>query len=305
MDRIGSMKAPRMLAAAAAAVLVVAGCSGGSATPAPSAAVSAAASGAASSAPSVATTPAPTAAPSVAVSTQVPVGSCADMATVGEAVRNADHYIATAKIEATQIEAALPGASAEDAGFSLEMTMSFQKPDRTHVSTGGLFEAISIGSDTWISMFGSGQWVKSDPTDSAGSSDVFGSTFDSSGLEPLTEIPADLDLPGDSTCVVGYKVSVPPVVSGGEGNPLGQLGDAAAFVVRVDEGTGLPQSMAFILDPAKAQAGAPMSIVFTFDYDTPVDIQPPDPSTIVEGGGGIPFPSGMTIPSFELPSINP
>lgn len=301
MDGIGSMTVPRMLAATAAIVLVVAGCSGSSATPAPSAAASAAASGAAaSSAPSVITTPAPTAAPSVAVATQVPAGSCADMAKLGDAMKNVDHYVATAKIGM-----ALPGASAGDAGFSLEMTMAFQKPDRTRISTGGLFEAISIGSDSWMSMFGSDQWVKSDPTDSTGSSDVFGSTFDSSGLQPLDEIPADLDLPGDSTCVVGYKVSVPPVVSGGESNPLGQLGDAAAFVVRVDQGTGLPQAMAFILDPAAAQAGSPMSIVFTFDYDTPVDIQPPDPSKIVEGGGGLPFPSGMTIPSFELPSINP
>ena len=298
-DRIRNVTAPRMLAAAAAVALVVASCSGGGATPAPSAAASAAV---ASSVP--AATPAPTAAPSVAVATQVPTGSCVDVARLGEAMKNVDHYMATAKISV-----ALPGTSVGGEGFSLEMTLSFQKPDRMHISTGGLFDSITIGPDTWVSMLGSDQWAKSDASDSSSSSDIFGSAFDSSGLEPLAVIPLDLDLPGDSPCVVGYTVSIPPVVSGGEGNPLGQLGDAAAFVVRVDQGTGLPQSMAFILDPTKAQAGSPMSMVFTFDYQTPVDIQPPDPSKIVEGGG-IPFPSGITIPSFdipsfEIPSINP
>jgi hypothetical protein len=153
VDRIRIVMAPRTLAAAAAVALIVAGCSGGSATPAPSAAASAAASGAAaSSAQSTAAMPAPTAAPSLAVATQVPAGSCADMAKVGEAVKNADHYVATAKISA-----AIPGASADGAGISIEMTMAFQKPDRTRISTGGLFDSITVGADTWVSMFGSGQ----------------------------------------------------------------------------------------------------------------------------------------------------
>jgi hypothetical protein len=305
MERIAGVTMPRLLAAAAVA-LIVAGCSGSSASPAPSAAASAAAPPASvapgqSTAPSA---PAESAAPSTAVAaSQAPVGGCADMAAMGDAMKNADHYTATAKIEA-----AIPGTSVGEAGFSLEMTMQFQKPDKMHLSTGGLFETISIGGDTWISMFGSGQWVKSDPTDTSGSSDLFGEAFASPGMEQLSEIPADVVLPGDSSCVIGYKVKLPSMGSDSDlgANPLGQLGDAAAIVVRVDTATGLPQSMAFVLDPTKLTDGAPTSMVFTFDYATPVDIQPPDPSTVVEGTGlENLLPSGMTLPSFEIPSIAP
>jgi hypothetical protein len=304
MERIPRVTVSRLLAAAAVA-LIVAGCSGGSATPAPSAAASAAASPASvapgqSTAPSA---PAESAAPSVAAASSVPAGGCADMTAMGDAMKNADHYTATAKIEA-----AIPGTSVGGAGFSLDMTLQFQKPDKMHLSTGGLFETISVGGETWISMFGSGQWVKSDPTDTSGSSDLFGEAFASSGMEQLSEIPADVVLPGDSSCVIGYKVKLPSMGSDSElgANPLGQLGDAAAIVVRVDTATGLPQSMAFVLDPTKLTAGAPTSMVFTFDYATPVDIQPPDPSKVVEGTGlENLLPSGMTIPSFEIPSIAP
>ncbi len=57
--------------------------------------------------------------------------------------------------------------------------------------------------------------------------------------------------------------------------------------------------MGFVIDTTTAGAGAPTSMVFTFDYQTPVDIQAPDPSKVTEGGAldGFPFPSGMEIPS--------
>jgi hypothetical protein len=303
MERIPGVTVPRLLAAAAVA-LVVAGCSGSSATPAPSAAASAAGSAAPAQSTAPSSAPEESAAPSAAVAvSQAPIGGCADMTNIGDAMKSVDHYTATATIEA-----ALPGTSVDGAGFSLEMTMQFQQPDKMRISTGGLFESISIGGESWLSMFGSGQWVKGDPTDTSSSTDLFGEAFTSPGIEQLTEIPADLDLPGDSSCVVGYKVSLPSVGSDTDlgANPLGQLGDAAAFVVRVDTTTGLPQSMAFILDPTKLEAGGPTSMVFTFDYQTPVDIQPPDPSTVVDGTGlENLLPSGMTIPSFEIPSIAP
>ena len=66
--------------------------------------------------------------------------------------------------------------------------------------------------------------------------------------------------------------------------------------MRVDTSTGRPQSMGFVIDPAKATAGAPTSIVFVFDYDTPVDISALDPSK-VGTGSGFPLPSGFALPS--------
>jgi hypothetical protein len=274
----------------------VAAC-GGSASPTP------ASSGAPAASQGAAATPAPSTEPTQAAGGGTTVTACADPAKMGEAMQSADHYVGTATIAA-----GIPGASA-DAGISMEMKMEFQKPDKMRISAGmagspgALFEMVSIGKDSWMRMFGGDSWTKSDTsTSDSSSSDLFGSTFDSSGLTLLDTVPEGLDLPGSSSCVLAYTISAPPEVAGGDANPLGALGGAAAFAVRVDTSTGRPQSMGFIIDPAKATAGAPGSFVFTFDYDTPVDISAPDPSKVVEGGG-FALPSGLVLPSgIELPS---
>jgi len=280
-----------------ALAMVVAAC-GGSASPAPAASGAPDASqdaGASAQAP----TPAPSADASQAAGGGTTATGCADPAKLAAAMQTADHYVATAAISA-----AIPGASAES-GLSMEMKMEFQKPDRMRISAGmagspgALFEMVSVGTDSWIRMFGGDTWSKSDASASPSASsnpDVFGSAFDSSGLKPLDMLPDGLDLPGSSSCVVAYTISTPPAVSGGDGNPLGELGGATAFAVRVDTSTGRPQSMGFVIDPAKATPGGPTAIVFAFDYDTPVDISAPDPSK-VGTGGGFPLPSGLVLPS--------
>ena len=294
MERIPGATVPRVLAVAAVA-LVVAACSGSSASPAPSAAASAAGSAAPaqSTAPSAA---AESAAPSIAAASQAPAGGCADPAAMAEAMKNVDHYIATATVTT-----ALPGSSTAD--LSMDITMKFQKPDRMEMSSGmgaglNLFSSITIGKDSWISMFGSDTWAKSDATETGDSPDLFGSSLDTSGLEPLDELPPTLVLPGTSACVVGYSMKVPDVASGDGANPLAALNGAAAFVARVDPSTNLPQSMGFVLTPDANEAGGPTSMVFVFDYATPVDIQPPDPSKVSDSPAGMfALPSGLDLPS--------
>jgi hypothetical protein len=214
-----------------------------------------------------------------------------------------DHYVATAKIGV-----ALPGASA-DSGLSMDMEMKFQKPDRFEITSGigggVLFAMRKVGEESWLQMFGADTWTKADASTGSAESDpnILGS-LDSEGLEPLAQIPADLDLPGSSSCVVGYTVKIPDAVAGDSGNPLSSLSSATAFAVRVDNATNLPESMGFVIDASKAGEGAPTSMVFTFDYQTPVDIQAPDPSKVTEGGAldGFPYPSGMELPSgLDLP----
>jgi hypothetical protein len=288
-----------------ALAFVVAAC-GGSASPSPAASGAPAASqdaGAGAQAP----TPAPSAEPSAAASQAAGGGTtagCADPAKLASAMQGADHYVATATIDA-----AIPEGSAAS-GLAVEMKMEFAKPDRIRVSAGmagtpgALFEMVSVGKDSWIRMFGGDSWVKSDATETPSASsnpDVFGSTFDSSGLTALDKLPDGLDLPGSSSCVVAYTITAPPAVIGGDGSPLGALGSAMGFAARVDTSTGRPQSMGFLVDPAKATLGGPTAIVFTFDYDTAVDISAPDPSK-VGTGGGFPLPSGLVLPSgLKLP----
>jgi hypothetical protein len=185
----------------------------------------------------------------------------------------------------------------------MDITMKFQKPDRMEMSSGmgaglNLFSSITIGKDSWISMFGSDTWAKSDATETGDSPDLFGSSLDTSGLEPLDELPPTLVLPGTSACVVGYSMKVPDVASGDGANPLAALNGAAAFVARVDPSTNLPQSMGFVLTPDANEAGGPTSMVFVFDYATPVDIQPPDPSKVSDSPAGMfALPSGLDLPS--------
>lgn len=215
------------------------------------------------------------------------------------AMQSADHYVATATITTP-----LPGDSA-GAGIGLVMTLAFQKPDRMRVqggmadTPGALFETISIGGEGWIRMFGSDTWAKTDTSASPSPSsnpDVFGSTFASAGLEALDKLPDGVELPGSSSCVIAYTMKTPPAVAGQDSTLLGELGSATAFAARVDTATGRPQSIAFIVDPAKVKPGAPAAIVFAFDYDTAVDISAPDPSKVVQGGG-FPLPSGLVLPS--------
>lgn len=290
--RIHDSSAMRIFAGTAALALIVAAC-GGSASPSPAA--SAAASQAGDASP-LGPTPAPSAAPSQAGGAAT---GCADPTQMAAAMQGADHYVAVATITTP-----LPGDSVGE-GIGMVMTMEFQKPDRMRVqggladAPGALFEMISIGQDSWIRMFGGGTWAKTDASASPSPSsnpDIFGSTFGSAGLEPLDTLPDGVDLPGSSSCVIAYTIKAPPAVAGQDSNPLGQLGSATAFAARVDTATGRPQSLAFIIDPAKVRAGSPAAIVFAFDYDTPVDISAPDPSTVVQGGG-FPLPSGLVLPS--------
>jgi hypothetical protein len=287
-DRTSSLVTARLVAGAAIVALAVAACGGSSSTPA------------ASSAPQApADTPAPTTPPTAEPAASAggsTDNACADPAAMAEALKNVDHYIATAKVTT-----ALPGSSTGD--LSMDITMKFQKPDKVEMSTGmggglNLFSSITIGKESWISMFGSDTWTKADPTSSSSNTDLFGSSFDASGLEPLDEIPPTLVLPGSSSCVVGYTMKMPEVSGDQADNPLAALNGAAAFVVRVDTGTKLPQSMGFVISPNEAQAGSPTSMVFVFDYETPVDIQPPDPSKVSDSPeGAFPFPSGLDLPS--------
>ncbi len=297
LDRTRPLVAVRLVAGAAVVALAVAACGGSSSSPAASAAPGA--SAVASEAPAGGTTaPAPTTPP-----TEAPVASaggstnnaCADPAAMAEAMKNVDHYVATAKVTT-----ALPGSSAAD--LSMDLTLKFQKPDRVEMSSGmgggmTLFRSIAIGKDSWISMFGSDTWTKSDAQGSGDNPDLFGSSLDTSGLQPLDEIPPALELPGSSSCVVGYSLQMPEV-AGDSTNPLAELNGAAAFVARVDTATGLPQSMAFVLTPNADNPGAPTSMVFVFDYQTPVDIQAPDPSKVSDSPEGLfPLPSGIELPS--------
>ncbi len=279
-NRTRSLVAVRLVAGAAIVALAVAAC-GGSASPSPAGT----------------TAPAPTAPPTAAPSTAgggTISNACADAATIAAAMKNVDHYVATAKVIA-----AIPNSSAGD--LSMDITLEYQKPDRVEVSSGmgggaSLFSSITIGKDSWISMLGSDTWTKADSTTSTSDAEAFGSAFDATGLTPLTEIPANVDLPGSSTCVIGYSMKAPAVTGGSGGDPLGALSGASAFVVRVDTSTNLPQSMGFVIDQSKAQPGTPLSMVFVFDYETPVDIQPPA-KVAAPGSAGFPLPSGLVLPS--------
>lgn len=294
-DRTRSLAAARLLAGGAVVALAVAACGGSSSTPAASGAPGASAA----ASQETAATPAPTTPP-----TQAPAASaggstnnaCADPAAMAAAMKNADHYIATATVTT-----ALPGSSTAD--LSMDITLKFQKPDRMEMSSGmggglNLFSSITIGEESWLSMFGSDTWTKADATTTSTDPDLFGSSLDMSGLEPLDELPATLVLPGDSACVVGYSMTVPEIATGDDTNPLAALNGAGAFVARVDPATNLPQSMGFVLTPDANEAGGPTSMVFVFDYQTPVDIQPPDPSKVTDSPEGLfPFPSGLDLPS--------
>lgn len=294
-DRTRALAATRLLAGTAVVALAVAACGGSSSTPAASTAPGASAA----ASQDAAVTPAPTAPP-----TEAPAASaggstnnaCADPAAMAAAMKNADHYVATAKVST-----ALPGSSTAD--LSMDIALKFQKPDRMEMSAGmgaglTLFSSISIGDESWISMFGSDTWTKADSTTTSADPDLFGSSLDASGLEPLAELPPTLVLPGDSACLVGYSMKMPEVATGDDTNPLSALNGAGAFVARVDPSTNLPQSMGFILTPDAADAGAPTSMVFVFDYETPVDIQAPDPSKVTDSPEGLfPFPSGLDLPS--------
>ena len=275
-----SSSALAVAASGVALALVVAAC-GGSASPSPAAPAASQDAGASSQAAGGGTT-----------------AGCADPAKLASAMQSADHYIATA-----DLSAAIPTASAAG-GLSIQMKMEVAKPDKMRVSagmagsSGALFEMVTVGQDSWIRMFGGDTWAKSDAAASPAPSanpDVLGSLFDSSGLQPLDTLPDGLTLPGSSSCVVAYTISAPPAISGGDSNPLAELGGASAFVARVDTSTGRPQSMGFLIDPAKVTASGPTAIVFSFDYDTAVDISAPDPSKVVEGG--FPLPSGLVLPS--------
>jgi hypothetical protein len=294
-DRTSSLVTARLVAGAAIVALAVAACGGSSSTPAASSAPGS--SGAASQAP--ADTPAPTTPPTTGPAASAggsTDNACADPAAMAAAMKNVDHYVATAKVTT-----ALPGSSTGD--LSMDITMKFQKPDKVEMSTGmggglNFFSSITIGEESWVSMFGSDTWTKADSTTSTSNTDLFGSSFDASGLEPLDELPPTLVLPGTSSCVVGYSMKMPEVPGDDAANPLAALNGAAAFVARVDTGTKLPQSMGFVISPTEAQAGSPTSMVFVFDYETPVDIQPPDPSKVSDSPEGVfPFPSGLDIPS--------
>lgn len=283
LDRTSSVVAVRLVAGTAIVALAVAAC-GGSSSPAPVGSAAAA-------------TPAPTAPPTAAPPTAGGGGTvsnaCAAATAVAAAMKNVDHYVATAKVIA-----AIPNSSAGD--LSMDITLKYQKPDRMEVSSGmgaaSLFSSITIGKDSWLSMLGSDTWTKADSTASTSDAEAFGSAFDATGLTPLTEIPANVDLPGSSPCVIGYSMKAPAVTGDSGGDPLGALSSASAFVVRVDTSTGLPQSMGFVIDQSKAQPGTPLSMVFVFDYQTPVDIQPP--AKVAEpGSAGFPLPSGLVLPS--------
>ena len=303
LDRTRSLVAVRLIAGAAIVALAVAACGGSSATPTP------AGSAAAPTQAAGAATPAPTQPPQEHASEPAEsaeagesgggtAGGCADMAAVATAMKNVDHYVATAKIGV-----AMPGASA-DAGLSMDMVMKFQKPDRYEISTGlgggVLFAMKQVGKESWLQMFGADTWTKSDASSGSAEADpnLLGN-LQSAGLEPLAQIPAELDLPGSSSCVVGYTMKLPTGAAGDSSNPLSSLSSASAIALRVDTATGLPESMGFLIDTATAGAGAPTSMVFVFDYQTPVDIQAPDPSLVTEGGSldGFPLPSGMELPS--------
>ena len=293
-DRSRSLSTARLLVGAAVVTLAVAACGGSSTTPAASTAPGASPAGSQAPAETPAPTTPPTAQPSASAGGSTN-NACADPAAMAEAMKNVDHYIATA-----EVTTALPGSSTAD--LSMDITMKFQKPDRMEMSSGmgaglNLFSSITIGEDSWISMFGSDTWSKADSTTSTSSADLFGSSFDASGLEPLDELPPTLVLPGTSSCVVGYSMKMPEVAAGDAANPLAALNGAAAFVARVDPATNLPESMGFVLTPEANDAGAPTSMVFVFDYSTPVDIQAPDPSKVSDSPAGMfDLPSGLTLP---------
>jgi hypothetical protein len=302
-DRTRSLPAIRLVAGAAVVALAVAACGGSSSTPSP------AGSAAAPTQAAPADTPAPTAPPEEPSESAeaggggggTTAGGCADMTAVAAALKNVDHYVANAKIGV-----ALPEASGLD--MSMDMVMKFQKPDKFEVTTGlgggVLFAMRQVGEESWLQMFGAETWTKADAsTSTTGTDPNLLGNLESEGLKPLTQIPAELDLPGSSSCVVGYSIEMPAGATGDASNPLSSLSSATAIALRVDTSTNLPESMGFIVDTTAAGASAPTSMVFTFDYQTPVDIQAPDPSTVTEGGlGGFPFPSGMELPSgLDLP----
>jgi hypothetical protein len=295
------------LAASGMALALVVAASGSSATPSPAASAAPAASQDAGA--GAVATPAPSAEPSAAASQDgggTTATGCADPAKLASSMQSADHYIATASISTP-----IPGASADASApaISMEMKMEFAKPDKMRVSaglgggSGSLFEMVSVGGESWLRMFGADTWTKSETSASPSPSsnpDVFANLFDPSSIQPLDVVPAGIDLPGSSSCVVAYSIKTPPVVAGGSSNPLGDLGAATAFAARVDTSTGRPQSMAFILDSSKVTAGGPAAIVFAFDYDSPVEIAAPDPSKV--GTGGFALPSGLVLPSgLKLP----
>ena len=149
-------------------------------------------------------------------------------------------------------------------GISMQMKMEFAKPDKMRISAGmggagALFEMISVGKDSWIRMFGGDTWTKSD----ASPSPVRVGGPERPRLHrstPRASRRSTSSRPG-WTCPGPRRASSPtrsrrrPPSPAATATRSAQLGGATAFAVRVDTSTGRPQSMGFVIDPAKATPG--------------------------------------------------
>ncbi len=292
--------APRLALLGAAAVLVLAACASGSASP--SAAASAGATQAPSSqapssqapAPTLAPTPPPT--PTTAPATEAPSATAAagdvcgkDLAAINATMKSMDHYSAVGTMllifPMTQTD-----ASATPLPVEATLTMAHQEPDRDSIDMSmtlpGFGDLVSknikIGTDEWADSQGTGTWVhRRVAATGKDSGDIFQSLSDAGlvRVDPATVTGAP-DLAG-SGCLVAFGGNAG---AGASPAPDGGLDmTQVSYVVFRVAGDGRVESAAFIFDPALAAAGTtPTSFALVFDYDSPVSIQAPDPSTVTE-----------------------
>ena len=274
-NRVSSSPARRHLAgvaAIAAAAVLVAACSSGSATPAPSAAPSL---GGASPA------------------------SCPDLATILAAATAAPQWLATGTVPFTPPTS----ESAATANATAALAFSHAKPDKgalnatfSGLSAGGLasLQMISQAQDFYVSAFGSQGWLHSTVVEGTPPvTDPILVALADAGLVPTTSAPT-VDLPGSAPCVLSFEATTPAPPRGLTVSSI-PTAKVQYVVMRVDPATALPQSIAFIADAASVKAGDPASVILSVDYVASVTIPTPDAAFIIEAAS----------PDAEIPGAPP
>ncbi len=268
------------LAAIAAAAVLTAACSSGSATPAPSVAASLAGGSPA---------------------------SCPDLAAVAAATTAAPQWLATGSVSFTPPMS----ESAATADATAVLAFSHIKPDQgalnatfSGIAAGGLasLSMISHAQDHYVSAFGSQGWLHSTvPEGTHQVTDPIIVALADAGLEPTTSAP-QVDLPGSAPCVLAFRATTPAPA---RVLTVSSIPTAVVqyVVMRVDPATALPQSIAFIADAASVKAGDPSVTVLSMDFASSVTIPTPDAAFIIEvGSPGASIPNAPdSLPGLPLP----
>ena len=161
---------------------------------------------------------------------------------------------------------------------------------------------ISKATDFYTSAFGSQAWLHSVVAEGTGAGDEpILVALEDAGLVPTTSAPS-VQLPGTASCVLVFEATTPtpPRVLTVTSYPTAKV---QYVVMRVDPATALPQSIAFIAEPASVKQGDPETVVLSIDYASSVSIPIPDAAFLIETGSpDDPVPNAPpSLPGFPLP----